>query len=46
MKFLLAVLAIHFIGELISNKRKDKRISEADEINERVYHPAEYELRK
>ena len=46
MKFLLAVLAIHFIGELISNKRKDKRIHEADEINERVYHPAEYELRK
>ena len=47
MKFLLAVLAIHFIGELISNKRKDKRINEADEMNdERVYHPAEYELRK
>ncbi len=46
MKFLLVVLAIHFIGELISNKRKDKRIIEADEMNERVYHPAEYELRK
>jgi hypothetical protein len=46
MKFLLAVLTIHFIGELIGNKRKNKKINEPDEINERVYHPAEYELRK
>jgi len=46
MKFLLIVLAIHCIGELISNKRKDKRINEAEEINEKVYHPAEYELRQ
>jgi hypothetical protein len=46
MKFLLTVLAIHFIGELIGNKRKNKKINEADEINETVFHPAEYELRK
>ena len=45
MKFLLAVLAIHFIGEWISNKRKDKRNDNADVRNETVRHPAEFDLR-
>lgn len=45
MKFLLAVLAIHFIGEWISNKRKDKEIDNADVSNETVRHPAEFDLR-
>lgn len=45
MKFLLAVLAIHFISEWISHKRKDKRNDNADGMNETVRHPAEFDLR-
>lgn len=45
MKFLLAVLAIHFIGELIGNKRKNKKKNETAMMNETVHHPAEHELR-
>lgn len=45
MKFLLVVLAIHVIGELISNKAKDKKIKEAERKDLDVRHPAEYELR-
>jgi hypothetical protein len=44
MKFLLAVLAIRLIGELISNKKKNKS-NDADVMNQKVIHPAEYLLR-
>ena len=44
MKFLLIVLAVHFVIELFSNKGKSKK--DEDEANvESVLHPAEYELR-
>jgi large-conductance mechanosensitive channel len=45
MKFLIIALAIHFIGELISNIRKNINSNEAGEANKNVRHPAEYELR-
>ena len=45
MKFLLIVLAIHIVGELISNKRKDSKLDKAEGVNENVRHPAEFELR-
>ena len=45
MKFVMIVLAIHFIGEVISNKRKGKSNNDADEGNETVIHPAEFNMR-
>jgi hypothetical protein len=45
MKFLMIVLAIHFIGEVISNRRKGINNSNADESNETVLHPAEFNMR-
>jgi hypothetical protein len=45
MKFLFIVLAIHFVNELISNKRKNINSIEPGEANKNVRHPAEYELR-
>jgi hypothetical protein len=45
MKFLMIVLAVHFIGEVISNKRKGTNNNNADESNERVIHPAEFTMR-
>jgi hypothetical protein len=45
MKFLLIVLAIHFIGELVSNKRKKDNIIETGEKDEMIRHPAEFEIR-
>jgi hypothetical protein len=45
MKFVMIVLAIHFIGEVISNKRKAARNINADEGNETVIHPAEFNMR-
>jgi len=44
MKFLLAVLAVHFIAELFSSKKKVKE-KEADVSGDLVRHPAEFELR-
>jgi hypothetical protein len=41
----MIVLAIHFIGEVISNKGKVKRMDQAGEMNERVIHPAEFGMR-
>jgi hypothetical protein len=41
----MIVLTIHFIGEVISHKRKIKNIEQADERNERVIHPAEFGMR-
>ncbi len=45
MKFLLVVLAIHAMVEVISNKRKNAAAAKADEVNEKVFHPAEFMLR-
>ena len=45
MKFVMIVLAIHFIGEVISNKRKETRNRKIGERNETIRHPAEYDLR-
>jgi hypothetical protein len=45
MKFVMVVLAIHFIGEMISNKRKRVKDKRGDERNEIILHPAEYLLR-
>ncbi|HLG40703.1 MAG TPA: hypothetical protein VI461_13585 [Chitinophagaceae bacterium] len=45
MKFLMIVLAVHFLGEVISNKRKGINNSSADEKNEKIIHPAEFNVR-
>jgi len=45
MKLVMVVLAIHFIGEVISNKRKKIKDKRMDERKEIVLHPAEYMLR-
>ena len=45
MKFLMIVLAVHFVGEVITNKRKVVKNNNADEINEKVLHPAEFNMR-
>jgi hypothetical protein len=45
MKFVMVVLAIHFIGEVIGNKRKKIKDKRVNERNELVLHPAEYILR-
>jgi hypothetical protein len=43
MKFLIIMLAVHFVNELISNKRKDK--SENSDRNEIIRHQAEFSIR-
>jgi hypothetical protein len=45
MKFLVTVLAIHFIVELISNNRKKEKENINDGVNERIIHPSEYRVR-
>lgn len=45
MKFLLIVLAFHFVIELFSNKGKNKK-DEGEVQVENVLHPAEYNLRE
>lgn len=45
MKFLLAVLIIHFIVELIINRKKENSSNDTEVMNELTRHPAEYELR-
>ena len=45
MKFLMIVMAIHFIGEVVSNKRKGLRNNNVDERDEKVLHPAEFNMR-
>lgn len=42
MKFLLIVLAVHFVAEIFSKRKENKG---ADVMNERVLHPAEFNLR-
>ena len=45
MKFLMIVMAAHFIGEVISNKRKGINSNDAGEKNKKVFHPAEFNMR-
>ncbi|HEX7845763.1 MAG TPA: hypothetical protein VF476_08205 [Chitinophagaceae bacterium] len=45
MKFLLVVLAIHFIVELISNRKANNSDNKAEELDEETRHPAEFDLR-
>lgn len=45
MKFLMIVLAVHFVAEIISRKRKETDRGNGDERNKDVRHPAEYDLR-
>ena len=45
MKFLLAVLAIHFVAEMIGNRKKDNDTNDAGNTSSIVRHPAEFELR-
>jgi large-conductance mechanosensitive channel len=45
MKFLVIVLAIHFIVELTNKIRKTGRKNTQDEMNERIIHPSEYRVR-
>ncbi len=45
MKFLLIVLMIHFIGELITSKRKNDTAGKDEKQSMKSMHPAEYELR-
>jgi hypothetical protein len=44
MKFLVAVLAIHFVVELIGNNKKRKE-NISNGMNERIIHPSEYRVR-
>jgi hypothetical protein len=45
MKFVMIVLAVHFIGEVISIKRKGVSNNNTDKGNEKVIHPAEFNMR-
>lgn len=45
MKFVMIVLMIHFVGEMISNKRKSVTERNTDERNIKVFHPAEFQVR-
>ncbi len=42
MKFLLIVLAVHFVTGIFSKRKENKG---ADVMSERVRHPAEFNLR-
>jgi hypothetical protein len=45
MKFLISVLVIHFINELVHNKRKDNVKAVEEEKPKAVIHPAEFMMR-
>jgi hypothetical protein len=45
MKFLVAVLAIHFVVELIGNNKKTRKENINNGMNERIIHPSEYRVR-
>jgi hypothetical protein len=45
MKFLMIVLAVHFVAEMIGNKRNEAKSNNAGERNDNIRHPAEHELR-
>jgi hypothetical protein len=45
MKFLMIVLTVHFVAEMIGNKRNAAKKGKTDERNEKVLHPAEFDIR-
>jgi hypothetical protein len=45
MKFLLVVLAIHFVAELVGHKNKNVKDNEVGGEDQLIRHPAEFELR-
>jgi len=45
MKFLLVVLAVHFVAELVSAKRKENKGNSTEKRSQTVFHPAEFPLR-
>lgn len=45
MKFLMFVLITRFVIELVSNKKGGTHVNDADVMNERILHPAEFNLR-
>jgi hypothetical protein len=45
MKFLMIVLVVHFVAEVIGNKRKEVNEGKADEKDEKILHPAEFNMR-
>ncbi|HEY6503669.1 MAG TPA: hypothetical protein VIZ28_06845 [Chitinophagaceae bacterium] len=45
MKFLMIVLAIHFIGEVLSVKREKRNDNKEDEKGCKPLHPAEFDMR-
>jgi hypothetical protein len=45
MKFLMFVLITRFVIELVSNKKNRTQVNDADVMNEKIFHPAEYNLR-
>lgn len=45
MKFLIIVLAIHLVIEWVSGKKNTNNVQENGLMNDKVRHPAEYELR-
>lgn len=45
MKFLLVVLAAHFVAELVSVKRKENKGNDTERKSQTVFHPAEFPLR-
>lgn len=44
MKFLMIVLAVHFVAEMIGTKRKTNT-NEADDMGNNTLHPAEFNMR-
>jgi len=45
MKFLMIVLAVHFVAEVIGNKRKEMIGDKAGGKEEKILHPAEFNMR-
>jgi hypothetical protein len=45
MKFLLVVLAVHFVAELVGTKRKENKGNDTGKKSPTVFHPAEFPLR-
>jgi hypothetical protein len=46
MKFLMVVLAIRFVAGLMTSRKDNAMINDAGEKrNEKIFHPAEYNLR-
>ena len=45
MKLLMFVLITRFVIELVSNKNGRTHVGEVDVMNEKILHPAEFNLR-